>query len=311
MASPQRKAAEIRASAAAVALMEQVEAAAVGGRDRGSALCAAQALRSWAQADGLSGRMSRQGFDKRACLYIWYAPIGWRAPLRWRHARDLLGYSSGTMVSQVGNYVAIQGANIVAGRLLGAAALGIYSRANQFLMTPVNLFGTVVDQVLFPAMSKVQGDPDKLRRAYVFATSIIALITLPLSAVLVVLSPEIIEIIMGPLWDAVVLPFQILVSTLLFRTSYKMSDSLSRAVGAVYRRAWRQWLYAAIVITGTYVGHHWGVSGIALGVSRSISAMRRWRSWPARWRWGSRCRCAPPASRRWRSRQPAAAGSRC
>ena len=45
-----------------------------------------------------------------------------------------------------------------------------------------------------------------------------------------------------------------------------MSDSLSRATGKVYRRAWRQVLFAGLVFFGAWVGHHWGVTGVALGV---------------------------------------------
>jgi PST family polysaccharide transporter len=52
--------------------------------------------------------------------------------------------------------------------------------------------------------------------------------------------------------------------------SYKMSDSLARATGAVYRRAWRQVIYAAAVFTGSYVGHFWGINGVACGVSIAL-----------------------------------------
>jgi PST family polysaccharide transporter len=57
---------------------------------------------------------------------------------------------------------------------------------------------------------------------------------------------------------------------LLFRTSYKMSDSISRATGAVYRRAWRQAIYAALVFAGAWVGSRWGVTGVSLGVLASL-----------------------------------------
>jgi hypothetical protein len=52
----------------------------------------------------------------------------------------------------------------------------------------------------------------------------------------------------------------------MFRTSYRMSDSLSRATGKVYRRAWRQGLYAGLVFLGAWIGQFWGVTGVAVGV---------------------------------------------
>ena len=45
-----------------------------------------------------------------------------------------------------------------------------------------------------------------------------------------------------------------------------MSDSLTRALGAVYSRAWRQWVYSAAVIIGALAGQFWGVRGVAFGV---------------------------------------------
>jgi hypothetical protein len=53
---------------------------------------------------------------------------------------------------------------------------------------------------------------------------------------------------------------------MMFRTCYRMSDSLSRATGRVYRRAWRQALFASLVFFGALVGQTRGIVGVASGV---------------------------------------------
>jgi PST family polysaccharide transporter len=53
---------------------------------------------------------------------------------------------------------------------------------------------------------------------------------------------------------------------MMFRTCYRMSDSLSRATGKVYRRAWRQGLFALLVFLGALAGQTRGVVGVAGGV---------------------------------------------
>src|SRR3954469_18420504 len=53
---------------------------------------------------------------------------------------------------------------------------------------------------------------------------------------------------------------------MLFRTSYKVSASVARATGAVYRSAWRQGVYALLVLAGAWAGQFWGVAGVSLGV---------------------------------------------
>ncbi|HET9485932.1 MAG TPA: lipopolysaccharide biosynthesis protein [Chryseosolibacter sp.] len=184
--------------------------------------------------------------------------------------KDLIFFGGGFTIAKIANFLATQGDNLIVGRLLGARALGIYGRAYQFMVMPAGLFGNALDRALFPAMSKVQHEGSRVAKAYLTGVSLIATIAIPLSFLSVILAPEIVFIALGKEWADVIPPFQILACSLLFRMSYKMSDSLARATGAVYRRAWRQIIYAAMVITGTYVGHFWGLAGVAWGVAAAL-----------------------------------------
>jgi PST family polysaccharide transporter len=159
----------------------------------------------------------------------------------------------------------------VVGRFLGPQALGYYGRAYSLMSAPAYGFGTVLDQVLFPAMAKVQHQADRLAGAYRRGVALIALLTLAPSAALILLAPEFIAVLLGPRWAPTIVPFQILTIGMLFRTSYKMSDSLARSTGAVYRRAWRQVLYAALVVLGAWIGQHWGIAGVAWGALAALT----------------------------------------
>lgn len=184
--------------------------------------------------------------------------------------RELLHFGGGFTLARVANYLAVQGDNLVVGRTLGPAALGLYGRAYQLMVAPAQNLGGVLDTVLFPVMAKVQDDPARLAAAYRRGVALLATATLPLSGVLVVLAPEVVRVALGPRWAAVVPAFQILAVGLMFRTSYKISDTLCRSTGAVYRRAWRQVIYAALVIGGALAGQRWGISGVAVGVVAAL-----------------------------------------
>lgn len=184
--------------------------------------------------------------------------------------KELLHFGGGMTLGRLGNFLAVQGDNIVVGRTLGAVALGIYGRAYQFMVMPAGLFGNALDKALFPAMAKVQEDKQKLGKAYLTGVSMIALVSIPLSIAMFFLAPEIVLILLGPKWIEVVMPFQLLACSLLFRMSYKMSDTLARATGAVYNRAWRQIIYAVLVFIGAYTGHYWGLYGVAIGVAFAV-----------------------------------------
>jgi O-antigen/teichoic acid export membrane protein len=89
--------------------------------------------------------------------------------------------------------------------------------------------------------------------------------------VIILLAPEVIRVALGSKWGQVVVPFQILGIGMLFRTSYKMSDSIARSTGAVYRRAWRQILYAGLVVLGAWVGSRWGIKGVSFGALTALT----------------------------------------
>ena len=184
---------------------------------------------------------------------------------------ELMYYGSGFTVSKVANYLALQLDNVIVGRWLGVVALGFYGRAYELMAAAPALLGEPVDKVLFPAMAARQGDMRSLSSAYRRGVAAMALITLPLSALLVVLAPEAVPVLLGPKWTPVIVPFQILTLGIFLRTSYRISDVVARATGAVYRRAWRQATYMLCVVAGAWFGRHWGIAGVALGVLGALA----------------------------------------
>jgi len=199
-------------------------------------------------------------------LLVRSQPIAWSARVDRGACRDLASFGGGFALARIGNYAAVYGDNSVTAATLGVKALGLYDRAYQLMAMPAGAIGQVIDDVLFPAMAQVQDDRVRVGRAYRRCVAAVALLALPVTGLAVLLAPELFRVLFGPQWTSAVLPFRILALGTLFRTSYKISDSLSRALGAVYRRAWRQWIYAGCVIGGAWLGQHRGLAGVAVGV---------------------------------------------
>ena len=184
---------------------------------------------------------------------------------------ELLYFGAGFTFAKLGNFVATQADNFVVGRWLGPTALGLYSNAYQLMASPAMLMGQALDRVLFPTMASVQHEPERLIRAYRSGVFVCSTVILPVSVIIVILAPEIVRILLGPAWTDVTLPLQILGCGMLFRTSYKISDTIVRATGAVYARAWRQAIFAAAVLLGALVGQNWGLAGVATGVFLALA----------------------------------------
>ena len=185
-------------------------------------------------------------------------------------ARDLRDFSGGVTIARLANYVASMGDNVVVGRYLGAASLGVYSRAYQLMSAPAVLGGNVLEKVLFPAMAKVQDQDARLAGIYRQGIRLLATLMLPGSAMIHILAPEIVRTMLGAKWEAVIFPLQVFSGALLFRTSMKLSNSLIRAKGAVFQMASCQLIYAASIVGLAYAGRVWGLEGVCIGVFASI-----------------------------------------
>jgi O-antigen/teichoic acid export membrane protein len=190
-----------------------------------------------------------------------------RPSLNWRASRDLLSFGVGHSLAQLGLVLSQQSDNLVVGRWLGAAALGIYGRAYNLMVLPATVFGKIVNRVLFPVMAQVQDQRERLAAGYERSLAIVALISLPVSSFLWIVAPEFIPVLLGPKWTSVVLPFRLFTCGLFFRMSSKVSDACTKAAGAVYSRAVIQGLYAVTVFLGALAGQRWGIGGVAVAVS--------------------------------------------
>ncbi len=183
---------------------------------------------------------------------------------------DLFFFASGQTFAKIANYFAGEGDNLVVGKMLSADALGNYSQAYKLMVAPVRLIGQSLNIILFPVLASVQRDRTRVRRAYYRSIQFVAYTSLIISVVLFVNAEEIVLILLGSEWLQVVIPFQILAIGTIFRMSYKVSDSLIKALGDVYKRAIIQFGYAISVLLFSYIGHFWGIEGVAIGVLISI-----------------------------------------
>lgn len=206
-----------------------------------------------------------------AVILLVIQPHPKRLSLNVRAFKELMYFGGGMTMAKIANYFALQGDNIVVGRWLGADALGFYSRAYRLIALPANLFGEAADKVLFPAMAKVQNEPQRLTTAFRRGIVLVSLLILPASVTIFILSPEIVYVLLGPHWGGVVGPLQVLSLGIFFRTGYKMSGTLARAKGVVHQFALIKVLYAVLVVGGALIGQRFGLTGVAIGVLGALT----------------------------------------
>ncbi|PSQ88904.1 MAG: hypothetical protein BRD30_06360, partial [Bacteroidetes bacterium QH_2_63_10] len=158
--------------------------------------------------------------------------------------------------------------------LLGPDPLGLYTRAYQLMKKPLTYTGQVLSSVLFPAVSRIQGEEEKVREAYAKAISVTAVVVLPSMVMFMIFAPEIVVGLYGEKWTGAIVPLQVLAAFGLFRTVYHVGGAFMKAHGHVYRLFFFQIVYASCVIGGTWVGAtSGGINGAALAVGGAITVM--------------------------------------
>jgi PST family polysaccharide transporter len=201
-----------------------------------------------------------------------FAPHSLVPAFRRQPAKELMAYGTGHTLARFGQWGSVNADDIIVSRFLGQASLGLYGRAYQLVNMPAILFGQVANDVLFPAMSAVQDQRERLRRVFRIGIGFLAGVSLPITAVAVVTSKPLVLLLLGRDWLPLRDAFDVIVFGMLFRTSVKISESLARATGAVYRRAWRTWLFTGLVVAGALAGTPWGLHGVAFGVLGALFA---------------------------------------
>jgi PST family polysaccharide transporter len=179
---------------------------------------------------------------------------------------ELVRFGRSFTAARLLNYGAQQGDNVVVGRVLGLEPLGFYSRAFKLMMQPVTNFGLVLTRVLFSIMARLQNEAERLRTAYLTGLAVISLVSGPLTALLVVLGPEIVLVLLGHRWTPAIVPFQILSAGLALRLPNLMTYTIDGFTQSIAKRGIREGLFAAGVIVGALAGVPFGLPGVATGV---------------------------------------------
>ncbi len=203
-------------------------------------------------------------------LLSWIQSFPLVPSVKWSAVRELLSFGGGITLVSIFGFLAFQADKLIVGRFLGAASLGLYSRAYSLFSTSTRLYQKIASTAFFPLLSRVQDDRERLGRGFRRGLALNVMTVLPMSAVLFVIAPDLIPALLGSAWQGVVTPFRVLILLAFLRGIAKLCGPVLMAAAKVYSLAWIQALFAACVAAGAWLGSQWGIPGVALGVGVAI-----------------------------------------
>lgn len=197
--------------------------------------------------------------------------VGAWSACTWRPGRPARGAGVHAMVSYGANFTGTNLMiyftrnldNALIGKFWGAQQLGLYAKAYQILLLPIEQIAGPVAYVAMPALSRLAGSPERYRKAYLNIIEKMAMISMPGVVFMIVTSDWLVVFLLGPQWIGTGRIFMLL--------------GIAAVIQPVTRTCW--WVFATqgrardmfhwsliggtIAIMSIIAGLPWGAVGVA------------------------------------------------
>lgn len=203
-----------------------------------------------------------------ASIGYWMA-TGWvpQLPRRGTGVRSMIHFGGTLTLNGLAVYIATNFEKVLLGRFWGADAIGLYGRAYQLVNLPTSNLNDAAGEVAFSALSRVQDDPERLRRYFLKGYTLILGLTVPITVLSVLFANDIILVCLGPKWNAAA-PILRLLAPIIF--VFAIANPLSwllMSLGLVKRSLKMTLVISPILIGGYLIGLPYGPKGVALAYS--------------------------------------------
>jgi O-antigen/teichoic acid export membrane protein len=185
--------------------------------------------------------------------------------LRLRAFVPLLGFGSRVFATNAVAYVSRNTDTVLVGRFLGPASLAQYAMAYRVLVLPVQLLGQSVNRVLFPVLSRMQGDRAQLAREMERASGLLALLAVPPMVLIACAAEPVVRLVLGAAWLPAAPVMTVLALAGARETVFYSTPVLMRACGRADLGLRLQLLSTAVQVAGIVIGLPFGMVGVAVG----------------------------------------------
>ncbi len=179
-------------------------------------------------------------------------------------ARSLWAYGSRHSAAGFLEFLGANLESLAIGRLLGAAPLGLYSRAALLGQLPAEHATGVVTRAVNPALARLQGDRAAFGRMAVAALGLVGLGTAVFAGGLAVAAPDVVALLLGAGWAEVAQVVPVLVLATPFMLVTAVSGAALDALGAVGAKARVQTLMTLLRLAGLLPAAVFGLTGFAV-----------------------------------------------
>ena len=162
------------------------------------------------------------------------------------------------------------GGNVLIGRYLGAAALGTFALSYNVVLAPFHQVAGPIQQVLFPAFSRMQHDTTRMAEVWIRVTRLVGAISISSLVGLFIVAPDFVLVALGPDWADVVPVLRILAIVGIVQSLQTLNGEILLALGRVETLFWFTIVWFVASMAGFAFGLQWGIVGVAASYAVAV-----------------------------------------
>ena len=177
---------------------------------------------------------------------------------------SILSYGGWLTASGIVRSIYDQLDKLITNRWIPVSALGAYNRPSGFISQVSGQINGIFDTILFPILSGIQNDKEKVKHSYKKATSLIIISSSILSCLAILSSSVLTAIFLGEQWSDLVPLLKIFSFSMIFLFYSRIADCFFRSLGIVKLYFNVRMVVCFVSIFIIILGCQYGIYGLAL-----------------------------------------------
>lgn len=217
-------------------------------------------------------------------LVVMWAGLRWKPQLAFSAAafKDLYHFSSRVMMGNAVRFGTEKLDSVIIGTALGPIALGYYYMAQRLLTTINFVTISLADNVMLPALSRMQNDEARLAQTFISMIVAAAMLWVPFVAGLGLVAPHLVPLFFSHKWDPAVPVIMIICITAISQVLSRTTSQALLAIGKPAVNVRLNLIQFVIMIGSFLIGVRFGIVGAACAYTTMSIAIVPFHLWALR-----------------------------
>jgi O-antigen/teichoic acid export membrane protein len=180
-----------------------------------------------------------------------------------KHYKELFTFGVSIVGNHALNVLVRRSDDFLIGYYLGPTLLGYYTIGYQLLLVIIRLVTEVTNSVAFPTFSRMQHQPERMRRAFYNVTQFTSLLAFPVFIGIGALAPELVPALFGEKWAPSIPVMQVLALIGILQSVLFFNGSVIKAAGKPSWQLGIMLLNATCSVIAFLIAVRWGIVAVA------------------------------------------------